>query len=64
MRKQNTKIGNTYSVFQMSQFCVPQGSILGSILFNMFIKNLHSSTKNAELHNFADNNTIASVEDT
>lgn len=60
MRKQNTKIGNTYSVFQMPQFCVPQGSILGSIL----IKNLHSSTKNAELHNFADNNTIASVEDT
>ena len=32
-RKQNVKINNTYSVFQVLLSGVPQGSILGPILF-------------------------------
>ena len=35
-----------------------QGSILGSILFNVFVNDLFFFIKDAELENFADGNTI------
>ena len=64
-RKQNVKINNTYSVFQVLLSSVPQESVLGPILFNIFVNAcLLMSTKNSELHNFADDNTIISSSDT
>ena len=62
-RKQNVKINNTYSIFQVLLSGVTQESILGPILFNIFINALLMNINNSELHNFADDNTITYTSD-
>ena len=57
-RKQSVKINDTESFFQILLSGVNHGSILGPILFNLFINDLFFFIKEAELANFADDNTI------
>ena len=57
-RKQNVKVNNACSIFQILLSSVPQGSTLGPILFKAFINDVLMSTKSSELHSFADDNTI------
>ena len=57
-RKQGVKINDTESIFQILLSGVPQGSILGPILFNIFINDLFLLINEVELANFADDNTI------
>ena len=58
-RRQNVKINNVFSAFQVLLSGVPQGSILGPILFNIFISDLFLWIEEATLHNFADDNTLS-----
>ena len=57
-RKQGVKINDTDSIFQILLSGVPQGSILGPILFNIFINDIFLFINEVELANFADDNTI------
>ena len=63
-RKQNVRINNTNSVFQILLSGVTQGSILGSLLFNIFINDLYLWVSKADLLSFGDNNTISPAENT
>ena len=57
-RKQCVCINNILSEFNKVISGVPQDSIVGPILFNCFFNDFHSFIKNANLHNFADDNTL------
>ena len=58
-RKQSVRINNTYSSFQTILSGVPQGSVLGPILFNVYLNDLFLFIKQATLYNYADDNTLA-----
>ena len=60
-RKQNVKIDDILSTFQSLISGVPQGSILGPILFNIFLNDLLTTLENSDIYNFADDNIISSI---
>ena len=58
-RKQTVKIKGKLSIFLEILAGVPQGSILGPILFNIFINDIVHIFEKCDLNNFADDNGLS-----
>ena len=57
-RQQRVKVGSSLSEWLEVILGVPQGFILGPILFNAFINDLLLSIKETDICNFADDTTL------
>ena len=60
-RYQRVKINNSYNLWSLIKHGVPQGSILGPILFNIFLCDMFFMIDNIDIASYADDNTSYSV---
>ena len=57
-RLQRFKINNSFSEWEKVLNGVPQGSILGPLLFNIFLNDIFLSFQKCDLANYADDSTL------
>ena len=57
LRKQRTRVNYSYSEWLAVMFGVTQGSVLGLLLFNIFLADLFLIHSDIDTANFADDNT-------
>ena len=56
-RVQRTKVGSNYSMWLKIKYGIPQGSILGPLLFNIFMNDIFYFIKDASIASYADDTT-------
>ena len=59
MRKQRVKLGQTQSEWHEILKGVPRGSIIGPLLFNIFVNDLYYFINESQLYGYADDNTLS-----
>ena len=60
-RFQRTSVNSSLSDWKEIETGVPQGSILGPLLFNIFLNDIFCFLNNGNLCNYADENTLYSI---
>ncbi len=63
-RKQRVKIGSVKSEWKMLKKGIPQGSVLGPTLFNIFINDIYSVLDKSDMYNYADDNSLSHAHET
>jgi hypothetical protein len=60
-RKQQIKLQGVVSGWQILQKGDPQSSIMGPLLFNIFINDIFYFIEHGTLYNYADDNALSSI---
>ena len=61
-RKQRVKVNSAYSIWKDIFYGVQQGSILGSLLFNIHLRDLFHFLENIDIASYADDTTLYSAQ--
>ena len=56
-RKQRAKVNNAYSTYSDILYGIPQGSLLGPLLFSIYISDMFYDINNCDIASYADDNT-------
>ena len=62
-RLQRTNVNNNFSLWKDIFSGVPQGSILGPLMFNIYVNDIFPFPDNGCLSNYADDTTLYSIEE-
>ncbi len=62
-RKQRVKIGSNVSNWEDIRSGIPQGSVLGPLIFNIFMNDVFYAIHDCQLYNYADDNTMSHADE-